>query len=45
VSIIFGLATGEMSVSSVRFGYRCDVYELDALIYSWVTREQIHPSE
>jgi hypothetical protein len=37
VSMLFGLATGGMSVSFGWLGYRCDSCELVALGYSWVT--------
>jgi hypothetical protein len=36
-AFILGLATGEMHVSSVQFGYTCDACELLVLHYSRVT--------
>jgi hypothetical protein len=36
VSIVLGLAIGEMYVSSVRFGYRYDACDLLTFGYSWV---------
>jgi hypothetical protein len=45
VSIVLCLDTGRVPVRSIQFGYRCNAYELEALGFSWVTLEQIHPSE
>jgi hypothetical protein len=42
MSIVFGLLTGGMHVSSVRFCYMCDSYELLTLGYDWVTWKKIH---
>jgi hypothetical protein len=42
VIIVLSLATGQMPVRSIRFGYMCDACELEALGYSWVIQEQIH---
>jgi hypothetical protein len=45
VSIVLGLVTSGMPVSSILFGYRSDSCELKTLGYCWVTQEQFHPNE